>query len=163
MEALLSQGGLDPAAVRAARFRPPRAADEAQAGSPATRTLDGCTSATPCVSWPSPRPTAAGALVVRAHARPGTLTAEVKSPGDYVTEVDRSAEQAAIRVLRDGAPDIAILAEESGGTRHDRMWVIDPVDGTTNFVRGFPGGRGQRRAGGGRAVRCRRGDRAAAR
>jgi myo-inositol-1(or 4)-monophosphatase len=81
---------------------------------------------------------AAGALVVKAHARPGTLTAEVKSPGDYVTEVDRAAEQAAIRVLRAGAPDIAILAEESGGTRHDRMWVIDPVDGTTNFVRGFP-------------------------
>ncbi len=81
---------------------------------------------------------AAGELVARAHARPGTLTAEVKSPGDYVTEIDRSAEQAAIRVLRVGAPDIAILAEESGGTRHDRMWVIDPVDGTTNFVRGFP-------------------------
>lgn len=80
----------------------------------------------------------AGDLVVRAHARPGTLTAEVKSAGDYVTEVDRSAEQAAIRVLQAGAPDIAILAEESGGTRRDRMWVIDPVDGTTNFVRGFP-------------------------
>jgi myo-inositol-1(or 4)-monophosphatase len=81
---------------------------------------------------------AAGELVIRAHARPGTLTAEIKSPGDYVTEVDRSAEQAAIQVLRRGAPDIAILAEESGGTRHERMWVIDPVDGTTNFVRGFP-------------------------
>jgi myo-inositol-1(or 4)-monophosphatase len=81
---------------------------------------------------------AAGELVAGAHARPGTLTAEVKSPGDYVTEVDRSAEQAAIRVLREGAPDIAILAEESGGTRSERMWVIDPVDGTTNFVRGFP-------------------------
>ena len=81
---------------------------------------------------------AAGDLVVRAHARPGTLTAEVKSAGDYVTQVDRSAEQAAIRVLQAGAPDIAILAEESGGTRRDRMWVIDPVDGTTNFVRGFP-------------------------
>jgi myo-inositol-1(or 4)-monophosphatase len=81
---------------------------------------------------------AAGELVVRAHARPGTLSAEVKSPGDYVTEVDRSAEQAAMRVLRDGAPDIAILAEESGGIRSERMWVIDPVDGTTNFVRGFP-------------------------
>ncbi len=84
---------------------------------------------------------AAGALVVTAHARRADgdgLTAEVKSPGDYVTEVDRSAEQAAIRVLRAGAPDIAILAEESGGARNDRMWVIDPVDGTTNFVRGFP-------------------------
>ncbi len=82
--------------------------------------------------------TAAGRLVARAHAHPGALTAEVKSPGDYVTEVDRAAEQAAISVLREGAPDIAILAEESGGTRHDRMWVIDPVDGTTNFLRGFP-------------------------
>ena len=81
---------------------------------------------------------AAGELVVSAHARPGYITAEVKSPGDYVTEVDRSAEQAAIRVLRAGAPDIAILAEESGGMRSERMWVIDPVDGTTNFLRGFP-------------------------
>ena len=81
---------------------------------------------------------AAGELVARAHARPGTLTAEVKSPGDYVTDVDRSAERAAIEVLREGAPDIAILAEESGGRRADRMWVIDPVDGTTNFLRGFP-------------------------
>ena len=81
---------------------------------------------------------AAGALVAEAHARPGTLTAEIKSPGDYVTEVDRAAERAAIRVLHDGAPEIAILAEESGGTRHERMWVIDPLDGTTNFVRGFP-------------------------
>ena len=81
---------------------------------------------------------AAGALVAEAHARPGTLTAEIKSPGDYVTEVDRAAERAAIRVLREGAPDIAILAEESGGIRHERMWVIDPLDGTTNFVRGFP-------------------------
>jgi len=81
---------------------------------------------------------AAGSLVAEAHARPGTLTAEIKSPGDYVTEVDRAAERAAIRVLREGAPDIAILAEESGGIRHERMWVIDPLDGTTNFVRGFP-------------------------
>ncbi|MFZ0919277.1 MAG: inositol monophosphatase family protein [Candidatus Dormiibacterota bacterium] len=81
---------------------------------------------------------AAGALVAEAHARPGTLTAEIKSPGDYVTEVDRAAEQAAIRVLRDRAPDIPILAEESGGARHERMWVIDPLDGTTNFLRGFP-------------------------
>jgi myo-inositol-1(or 4)-monophosphatase len=81
---------------------------------------------------------AAGALVAEAHGRPGTLTAEIKSAGDYVTEVDRAAERAAIRVLHDGAPEIAVLAEESGGTRQERMWVIDPLDGTTNFVRGFP-------------------------
>jgi myo-inositol-1(or 4)-monophosphatase len=80
----------------------------------------------------------AAALVVRAHAGAGPLTAEVKSPGDYVTEVDRAAEQAAIGVLRAGAPDISILAEESGGLRAERMWVVDPIDGTTNFVRGFP-------------------------
>jgi myo-inositol-1(or 4)-monophosphatase len=81
---------------------------------------------------------AAGELVVRAQRDPGTLTAETKSPGDYVTDVDRAAERAAIRVLREGAPDISILAEEAGGTRADRMWVIDPIDGTTNFVRRFP-------------------------
>ena len=137
MEALLRQGGLDPAAVHAHRSARTRC-DETQARPAAAGTLSGCTSATPCVSWPSPRRTRRGPWSSGRTPRPGTLTAEVKSPGDYVTEVDRSAEQAAIRVLRAGAPDIAILAEESGGTRHDRMWVIDPVDGTTNFVRGFP-------------------------
>ncbi len=82
---------------------------------------------------------AASELVVRAHAAGAEpLTAEVKSPGDYVTEVDRAAERAAVRVLQDGAPDIAILAEEGGGAIAERMWVVDPIDGTTNFVRGFP-------------------------
>jgi myo-inositol-1(or 4)-monophosphatase len=80
----------------------------------------------------------AAALVVRAHAGSGPLATEVKSPGDYVTEVDRAAEQAAIQVLRAGAPDISILAEEAGGVRAERMWVVDPIDGTTNFLRGFP-------------------------
>jgi myo-inositol-1(or 4)-monophosphatase len=80
----------------------------------------------------------AAALVLRSHAASGPLTTEVKSPGDYVTEVDRAAEQAAMRVLRDGAPDIPILAEEAGGIRAERMWVVDPIDGTTNFLRGFP-------------------------
>jgi len=81
---------------------------------------------------------AAAALVVRAQAGGDAPTAEVKSPGDYVTAVDRAAERAAIRVLREAAPDIPILAEESGGVVSERMWVVDPVDGTTNFVRGFP-------------------------
>jgi myo-inositol-1(or 4)-monophosphatase len=81
---------------------------------------------------------AAAALVVKAHQGSEALTAEVKSPGDYVTEVDRAAERAAIRLLREGARDIPILAEESGGSVSERMWVVDPIDGTTNFVRGFP-------------------------
>jgi myo-inositol-1(or 4)-monophosphatase len=80
----------------------------------------------------------ASELVVRAHAGTATLIGEVKSPGDYVTEVDRAAERAAIAVLSAGAPEIPILAEEAGGSRSERMWVVDPIDGTTNFLRGFP-------------------------
>jgi myo-inositol-1(or 4)-monophosphatase len=80
----------------------------------------------------------AAELVVTAHERGEAPSAELKSPGDYVTEVDRSAERAAIRLLRQGAPEIPILAEEAGGSISERMWVVDPIDGTTNFVRGFP-------------------------
>jgi myo-inositol-1(or 4)-monophosphatase len=77
-------------------------------------------------------------LVIRAHEGTVAVTAEIKSPGDYVTEVDRAAERAAIRVLHDGAPDIPVLAEEAGGSISERMWVVDPIDGTTNFLRRFP-------------------------
>lgn len=80
----------------------------------------------------------AAALVVRAARGVEVLSAEVKSPGDYVTEADRAAERAAIRLLNEGAPDIPVLAEESGGVVSERMWVVDPIDGTTNFLRGFP-------------------------
>lgn len=81
---------------------------------------------------------AASELVVKAHAGTATLIGEVKGPGDYVTEIDRAAERSAIAVLNAGAPDIPILAEEAGGSRSDRMWVVDPIDGTTNFLRGYP-------------------------
>jgi myo-inositol-1(or 4)-monophosphatase len=80
----------------------------------------------------------AAELVVRAHEGTAALIGEVKSPGDYVTEIDRAAERAAIKVLNAGAPEIPVLAEEAGGSRSDRMWVVDPIDGTTNFLRGFP-------------------------
>ncbi|MGI8846984.1 MAG: inositol monophosphatase family protein [Candidatus Dormibacteria bacterium] len=79
---------------------------------------------------------AAGRVITA--SRPGTVTAEVKGHGDWVTAVDREAEAAALAILRAGTPDIPILAEESGGVRADRLWVVDPLDGTTNFVRGFP-------------------------
>ena len=82
---------------------------------------------------------AAAAAVVRRHAGDtAALAAEEKAAGDYVTAVDREAERAALAVLRDRAPEIAVLAEESGGERGDRVWVVDPVDGTTNLVRGYP-------------------------
>ncbi len=81
----------------------------------------------------------AAADVIRAPRRAGeVLEAEVKGTGDYVTAVDRAAEAAAVAVLHAAEPSIDVLAEERGGEVSARMWVIDPLDGTTNFVRGFP-------------------------
>ena len=69
--------------------------------------------------------------------RPGTA-AEQKGPGDYVTDCDRRSEAAILEVLVRETPGIAILAEERGGQRASTMWAVDPLDGTTNFTRGFP-------------------------
>src|SRR5207248_9613784 len=64
---------------------------------------------------------------------------------DFVTEVDKAAELAIIEVLRRAYPEHAILAEESGasaasgtGDGSEFTWIIDPLDGTTNFIHGFP-------------------------
>ena len=78
----------------------------------------------------------AGGGVVRA-AGLGRHEAESKGPGDYVTAVDRQSEEVIVRVVRAAFPDLPILAEEGGGERRPTGWVIDPVDGTTNFSRGF--------------------------
>jgi myo-inositol-1(or 4)-monophosphatase len=62
-----------------------------------------------------------------------------RSAGDYVSEVDRASEEAIAQVLRAAAPGIPLLAEEAGGERHpERYWAVDPLDGTTNFLHGFP-------------------------
>lgn len=61
-----------------------------------------------------------------------------KGPGDYVTDVDHASEVAIQEVLVRGAPEIPVLAEEAGGARAERYWAVDPLDGTTNFVHGFP-------------------------
>lgn len=63
---------------------------------------------------------------------------ETKSAGDYVTATDHRSEAAILEVLAREAPGIAVLAEEGGGVRADSMWAVDPLDGTTNFTRGFP-------------------------
>lgn len=82
--------------------------------------------------------------VVRAAAAPGAspVAAEVKGYGDYVSAVDRAAEAAALDVLSTGAPSIQVMAEEStteGTALPDGLvWAVDPLDGTTNFLRGFP-------------------------
>jgi myo-inositol-1(or 4)-monophosphatase len=62
----------------------------------------------------------------------------MKGAGDYVTASDRQSETAILEVLARETPGIAVLAEERGGTRAGTMWTVDPLDGTTNFTRGFP-------------------------
>jgi len=82
---------------------------------------------------------AGSAVILRAAASAGTagVAADRKAAGDYVTEVDRASERAIVEVLRDrtGLPTVG---EEEGGREAERYWVIDPLDGTTNFVHGLP-------------------------
>ena len=84
----------------------------------------------------------AGQIINRASLDVGNLKVDVKRQSDYVTEVDRAAEAAIIDMLRDTYPDHGILAEESGlaGTSasSEYQWIIDPLDGTTNFIHGLP-------------------------
>lgn len=93
-------------------------------------------------------------IAVRAARRAGNLIANSvdqvdrlditeKSTNDFVTQVDRQAEQAIIDVIHDAYPDHSILAEENGVIPGKRggtefRWIIDPLDGTTNFLHGFP-------------------------
>jgi myo-inositol-1(or 4)-monophosphatase len=85
---------------------------------------------------------AAGALINRASMDLDLIKVNTKSPNDFVTEVDQAAEQAIIEVLLTAYPGHGILAEESGRTHgakdSDYLWIIDPLDGTTNFIHGFP-------------------------
>jgi len=82
----------------------------------------------------------AGSIINRASFDIDKLTIRKKRQNDFVSEVDDAAEEAIISVLRDAYPDHGILAEESGrtDTKSDYVWVIDPLDGTTNFLHGFP-------------------------
>jgi myo-inositol-1(or 4)-monophosphatase len=64
--------------------------------------------------------------------------AELKGRADYVTEVDRAAEEAAREVLGKETPGVPILGEELGGHESNRYWLVDPIDGTVNFLHGFP-------------------------
>jgi myo-inositol-1(or 4)-monophosphatase len=84
-------------------------------------------------------------IINRASRDLARLDVESKDLHDYVTTVDREAEAAIIRILQESCPDFAILAEEtgalpppSGKKNPDFCWVIDPLDGTTNFIHGVP-------------------------
>jgi len=82
---------------------------------------------------------AGGRILLRHFDHVDTLDVKSKGLHDFVSEVDRSAEQEIIEVLRQSFPDHAILAEESGAhAGNDYQWVIDPLDGTTNYLHGLP-------------------------
>jgi len=81
----------------------------------------------------------AGAIISRASLDIDLLNVRSKRENDFVSEVDHAAEQAIIETLLAAYPKHAILAEESGITgESEYQWVIDPLDGTTNFLHGFP-------------------------
>lgn len=83
------------------------------------------------------------AVINRASFDLDRVTVTEKKHNDFVTDVDQAAEAAIIEVLHKAYPDHAFLAEESGASAnlHDEneyVWIIDPLDGTTNFIHGFP-------------------------
>jgi len=81
----------------------------------------------------------AGNVIVRNIDRLDSIAVQTKDRNDFVTEVDRQAEQAIISTLRKAYPNHGILAEESGTDGNDEFqWIIDPLDGTTNYLHGFP-------------------------
>jgi myo-inositol-1(or 4)-monophosphatase len=85
----------------------------------------------------------ASQIINRASQDVEHLQIAVKQQRDFVTEVDKAAESAIIEILREAYPDYAILAEESGASAgkdggSEYQWIIDPLDGTTNFIHGFP-------------------------
>ena len=81
----------------------------------------------------------AGNLLMRKLNRLDTIKVETKGHNDFVSEADRAAEAAIIETIHKHYPDHAIFAEESGAAgESDTIWIIDPLDGTTNFLHGFP-------------------------
>lgn len=81
----------------------------------------------------------AGDLIVRSADNVKNLHVDRKGRNDFATEIDRLAEREIIGIIKAAYPQHAILAEESGLQEgNDFVWVIDPLDGTTNFLHGFP-------------------------
>jgi myo-inositol-1(or 4)-monophosphatase len=81
----------------------------------------------------------AGGIINRATRNLDIVAVREKAANDYVSDVDREAEQAIIDTLLRAYPDHSVLAEESGTSgRSDYQWIVDPLDGTTNFLHGFP-------------------------
>jgi len=81
----------------------------------------------------------AGDLIVRSLPRLDAIKIDTKGRNDFVTDVDRKAEAEIIATVRKSYPEHAFLGEESGRSGEGEfVWIIDPLDGTTNFLHGFP-------------------------
>jgi myo-inositol-1(or 4)-monophosphatase len=84
----------------------------------------------------------AGSVINRGAREIDLLTVTSKGPKDFVSEVDREAERTIVETLLESYPDHAILAEEGtakgANAEAENVWIIDPLDGTTNFLHGFP-------------------------
>lgn len=83
----------------------------------------------------------AGAEVVTRYFRDADLEVRRKGENDFVTQADKESEAAILSVIRERFPDHRILAEEGGGAgdgHGEHQWLIDPLDGTTNFLQGLP-------------------------
>jgi myo-inositol-1(or 4)-monophosphatase len=84
----------------------------------------------------------AGNIINRGARDLDLLTISTKGPKDFVSEIDRAAESAIVETLLATYPDHAILAEEGTAKGQNAsaeyVWIIDPLDGTTNFLHGFP-------------------------
>ena len=81
----------------------------------------------------------AGDLIVKSLPRLASIQVASKGRNDFVTDIDRLAEQEIVTTIRRAYPDHGFLAEESGRSgQGEFVWIIDPLDGTTNFVHGFP-------------------------
>lgn len=81
----------------------------------------------------------AGKMLLRYYNRLDQLTVSEKSENEFVSEADKVAEDTILAIIRKAYPDHAILAEEAGKNgQDDYLWIIDPLDGTTNYLHGFP-------------------------
>ena len=82
----------------------------------------------------------AGDIILRYHTRVADLEVSRKGQGDFVTEVDRAAERAIVAAVREFYPDHGFLAEESGDRpgKGEVTWIVDPLDGTANYLRQIP-------------------------
>lgn len=80
-------------------------------------------------------------LLLRYFEQPERIEVHEKTPNNFVTNVDIAVEEAIIQTIRKAHPDHLIISEEqgqSGNSNSEYRWVIDPIDGTTNFLKGFP-------------------------